>query len=46
MPIYSYAYYTSGSLWQYNRDEPALDNDKSITDFLPDNINCISFNRK
>ena len=28
---------TSGSLWQYYRDEPALDNNGNIIDFLGDN---------
>ena len=28
---------TSGSLWQYYRDEPALDNNGNIIDFLDDN---------
>ena len=28
---------TSGSLWQYYRDEPALDNNGNIIDFLYDN---------
>ena len=28
---------TSGSLWQYYRDEPALDNNNNIIDFLANN---------
>ena len=28
---------TWGSLWQYYRDEPALDNNGNIIDFLDDN---------
>ena len=28
---------TSGSLWQYYRDEPAWDNNGNIIDFLDDN---------
>ena len=36
---YSYAYSkTSGSLWQYYRDEPALNNNGGFIDF-PDNNN-------
>ena len=36
---YSYAYLkTSGSLWQYYRAEPALDNDNNITDFSANKI--------
>ena len=32
---YSDAYSkTSGSVWQYNKDEPALDNNNNIIDFL------------
>ena len=33
---------TSGSLWQYYRDEPVLDNNDNIFDFL-DNTNSASF---
>ena len=29
---------TSGSLWQYYRDEPALDNNVNITDFSDETI--------
>ena len=37
---YSDAYSkTSGSLWQYYKDEPALDNNGNITDFSDDNNN-------
>ena len=36
---YSYAYLkTSGSLWQYYRAEPALDNNNNITDFSANKI--------
>ena len=34
---------TSGSLWQYNRDEPALRTTDNIIYFLSDNVNSISF---
>ena len=34
---------TSGSLWQYYRDESALDNNKKIIDFPDNNNNSISF---
>ena len=30
---------TSGSLWQYYRDKPALGGTNNITDFLPNNNN-------
>ena len=41
---YSYAYSkTSGSLWQYYRDEPALDNNGNVIDFPDDNNNSASF---
>ena len=44
---YSDAYSkTSGSLWQYYRDEPALDNNGNITDFSDDNNNSASFKFK
>ena len=42
---YSDAYSkTSGSLWQYCRDEPALGNNGNIIDFLADNNNSVSLN--
>ena len=35
---------TSRSLWQYYRDEPALDNNGNINDFpANNNNNCVSF---
>ena len=37
---------TWGNLWQYYRDDSALDNDKSIIDFPTDNNNGISFKYK
>ena len=37
---------TSGNLWQYYKDDSALDNDKSINDFPVDNNNGISFKYK
>ena len=37
---------TSGSLWQYYRDEPALDNNGNIIDFSDDNNNSASLNFK
>ena len=37
---------TWGNLWQYYRDDSALDNDKSIIDFPADNNNDISFKYK
>ena len=44
---YSYAYSeTSGSLWQYYRDEPALDNNNNIIDFPANNNNSTSFKFK
>ena len=45
MPMYDLIEYsdaylkTSGSLWQYYRDEPALDNG-NVIDFLEDNNNA------
>ena len=36
----------SGILWQDYRDEPTLDNNGSITDFLDDNSNSASFKFK
>ena len=52
MPMYNSIVYsdgylkTSGSLWQYYRDEPALDNSNNIIDFPVDNNNSISFKFK
>ena len=52
MPMYNSIEYsdgylkTSGSLWQYYRDEPALDNSNNIIDFPVDNSNSISFKFK
>ena len=52
MPMYNSIEYsdaysnTSGSLWQYYRDEPALDNNNNIIDFSANNNNSISFNFK
>ena len=44
---YSYAYSkTSGSLCQYYRDAPALDNNGNIIDFPDDNNNSNSFKFK
>ena len=48
MPIYylieySDVFLTSGNLWQYYRDEPALYNNNSIIDFLANSDNIISF---
>ena len=49
MPTYNLIEYsdayskTSGSLWQYHRDEPALNNNNNIIDFPADNNNSISF---
>ena len=44
---YSEAYSkTSGSLCQHQRDEPALDNNGNIIDFLDDNNNNASFKFK
>ena len=37
---------TSGSLWQYCRDEPALDANNNISDFPADNNNSTSFKFK
>ena len=36
----------SGSLWQYFRDEPNLDNNNNITDFPANNNNSILFKFK
>ena len=52
MPLYNLIEYsdtyvkTSGSLWQYYRDEPALNNNNNITDFPANNSNSISFKLK
>ena len=52
MPMYnliefSNAYWkTSGSLWQYYIDEPALDNSNNIIDFSANKNNSILFNFK
>ena len=44
---YSDAYSkTSGSLWQYWRDEPALNNDGEIIDFPANNNNNALFKYK
>ena len=51
MPMYNLTEYsdayskTSGSLWQYYRDEPALDDNGNIIDFLT-NYNSASFKFK
>ena len=37
---------TSGSLWQYYRDEPALDNNGAIFNFSANNNNSGSFKFK
>ena len=52
MPMYNLIEYsdtyskTSGSLWQFFRDEAALDDNKAIIDFPSDNNNSISFTYK
>ena len=52
MPVYNLIEYsdiyskTSGSLWQYYRDESALANNNYITDFPVNNNNSISFKFK
>ena len=52
MPMYNLIEYsdayskTSGSLWQYYRDGPALDNNGNITDFPDNNNNSASFKFK
>ena len=44
---YSDAYSrTSESLWQYHREEPALDNNGNIIDFPDDNNNSASYKFK
>ena len=37
---------TSGNVWQYYRDEPALDSNNNIIDFPADNNNSKSFKFK
>ena len=37
---------TRGSLWQYYKDKPVLDNDDRVIDFLANNNNSISFKFK
>ena len=52
MPMYNLIEYsdayskTSGSLWKYYRDEPALHNNNNIIDFLANNNNRIYFKFK
>ena len=52
MPMYNLIEYsdgyskTSGSLWQYYGDEPALDNNNNIIDFLTNGSNSISIKFK
>ena len=52
MPMYNLQEYsdtyskTLGTLWQYYRQEPALDNNNYVTDFPNDNNNSISFKFK
>ena len=52
MPMYNLIKYsdtylkTSGSLWQYQRDEPALGNNGNIIDFPDDDNNSASFKFK
>ena len=52
MPLYSLLEYdnvyskTSGSLWQYFRDEPASDDNNVVNDFPDDNNNSNSFKFK
>ena len=52
MPMYNLVEYsdvylkTSGSLWQYYKDEPALDNSNNIVVFPSNNNNSISFEFK
>ena len=44
---YSNAYSkTSGSLWQYYRDEPALNSNGEVIDFPANNNNSVSFKFK
>ena len=37
---------TSGSLWQYYRDEPALNANGEVIDFAANNNNSVSFKFK
>ena len=52
MPIYNLIEFsdayskTSRSLWQYYRDEPALDNNGNIIDYPDDNNNSALFKFK
>ena len=52
MPMYDLIEYsntyskTSGTLWQYYRDEPALNASGNIIDFPADNNNGVSFKFK
>ena len=52
MPMYNHIEYsdvylkTSGSLWQYYRDEPAIDANGNMIDFPADNNNSTSFKYK
>ena len=52
MPMYNHIEYsdvylkTSGSLWQYYRDEPAIDGNGNMIDFPADNNNSTSFKYK
>ena len=52
MPMYNLIEYsdayskTSGSLWQYYRDEPALNANGRIIDFPANNSNSASFKFK
>ena len=52
MPLYNLIEYsdcyskTLGSLWQCYTDEPALDNNNNVIDFLANNNNSISFKFK
>ena len=52
MPIYNLIEYSdayskiSGSLWQYYRDEPALDTNSNIIDFPANNNNSVSLKFK
>ena len=52
MPVYNLIEFrnayskTSGRLWQYYRDEPALNNNNNIIDFPANNNNSILFKFK
>ena len=52
MPMYNLIEYSDaylkklGSLWQFYRDEPTLDNNNNITDFPTNKNNGISFKFK